>query len=355
MTTAQAMAGAQPGAGTATGTPATSFALGIGLTNECNLACSFCYRDPTRVDRLSLAEVRAVMERLPVRSVNLGTGENGLHPEFRQIVAYLRGLPIKLTMTSNGHSVAVTPDEDLPAFKDIELSLDYPTKAEQDAQRGEGNWDLLHEQAQRCRRLGVPVTFIAVMMRANWDRLAEIAAIAKAYEAPLRVNVYQSVRSDIYALSYEQYWDGFEKLFAATDVIAIAEPLVRAMAGLPPRAGGCGRATVRVTPRATVQPCVYWPGLGADLELLLDAGTDIVDTAPFAAARSLPAACETCVHVAACHGGCAGRRRLQSALDEPDVYCPIVRGDTRRLDIRMAPQRELPKLDSACTTIVMAR
>lgn len=332
-----------------------SFALGLGLTNECNLSCSFCYRDPSRVDRLSLAEVRSVMERLPVRSVNLGTGENGLHPEFREIVAYLRGLPVKLTMTSNGHSVAVTPDEDLPAFNDIELSLDYPTKAEQDAQRGDGNWDLLHEQAARCRRLGVPVTFIAVMMRSNWDRIADIATVAKAYDAPLRINVYQSVRSDIYALTYEQYWDGFAKLFAATDVIAIAEPLVRAMAGLPPRAGGCGIATVRVTPRATIQPCVYWTGTGAKLDLLLEEGPGIVDTPPFEAARSLPTACEGCAFVASCHGGCAGRRRLQNALAEPDIYCPIVRGDTRRLDIRMAPQRELPKLDSACTTIVIAR
>lgn len=333
-----------------------SFALGLGLTNECNLACSFCYRDPTRVDRLSLEQVRQVMERIPVRSVNLGTGENGLHPEFREIVGYLRTRPVKLTMTSNGHSVAVTSEEDLTAFKDIEFSLDYPTKEEQDGQRGPGNWDLLHEQAARCRRLGVPVTFIAVMFKTNWDRLADIARIAKQFDAPLRINVYQSVRTDSYALTYEQYWDGFAKLFAETDVIAVAEPLVRAMAGLPPRAGGCGVATVRVTPRATVQPCVYWPSGGDKLDLLLDVGRDIVETKPFEDARSLPEACRSCVHVAACRGGCAGRRRLQNALAEPDVYCPIVRGDTsRRLEIRMAPQRELPKLDSACTTIVMAR
>ena len=36
--------------------------LGLGLTNECNLACAFCYRDPTRTDRLSLDQVKAVME-----------------------------------------------------------------------------------------------------------------------------------------------------------------------------------------------------------------------------------------------------------------------------------------------------
>ena len=126
-----------------------------------------------------------------------------------------------------------------------------PDDEEQDAQRGPGNWDLVMEQAARCRRLGVGVTFIAVMMRTNYDRLAEIARIAKAFDAPLRINVYQAVRSDAFALTYDEYWTGFEALFAQTDVIAIGEPLVRAMAGLPARRGGCGVATVRVTPRAT--------------------------------------------------------------------------------------------------------
>ena len=336
-------------------TPARAFALGLGLTNECNLACAFCYRDTSRIDRLTLDQVRAVMEGIPVRSVNLGTGENGLHPEFLPILSYLRTRPVKLTMTTNGFSVASIRDTDLAAFKDIEFSLDYPTEAEQDNQRGAGNWRLLHEQAERCRRLGVPVTFIAVMMQSNFDRLAEIANLAKAYDAPLRVNVYQSVRTDAFALSYEQYWSGFEALFAATDVIAIGEPLVRAFAGLPPRSGGCGVATVRVTPRARVQPCVYWPGSGAPLDILLEGGTDVVATRAFVDARSVPEACSACPHLAQCGGGCAGRRRLMGALGKPDPYCPIVRGERRHLVIRQAAAREMPKLESACTTIVIAR
>lgn len=331
------------------------FALGLGLTNECNLACAFCYRDPTRLDRLSLDQVRLVMRSLPVRSVNLGTGENGMHPDFGALVNYLRAQPIKLTITSNGYSIRVLDDADVTAFHDVEFSLDYPTEAEQDRQRGPGNWRLIHEQAARCRALGVSVTFIAVMMRSNFDRLVEIAQIAKAYDAPLRINVYQSVRSDAFALTYDEYWHGFEALFARTDAIAIGEPLLRAMAGLPPRHGGCGVATVRVTPRATVQPCVYWPGGGAPLDLLLERGADVVDTDPFADARGVPSPCRTCNHVAACGGGCAGRRRLLNALDAPDPYCPVIRSDNRKLIVQMARSRELPKLDSACTTIVTAR
>src|SRR5215831_16645373 len=173
----------------------TRVALGLGLTNECNLTCSFCYRDPTRADRLSLEQVKSIMECLPVRSVNLGTGENGMHPDFKAILAYLRTQPVKLTITSNGHSVAVLEDSELRAFHDVEFSLDYPTEAEQDAQRGQGNWALIHEQAERCVKLGIPVTVIAVMMKSNYLRLAEVARVAKGFDAPLRVNVYQSVRS----------------------------------------------------------------------------------------------------------------------------------------------------------------
>jgi len=336
-------------------TPDAGIALGLGLTNECNLACAFCYRDPTRTDRLSLDQVKTVMERLPVRSVNLGTGENGMHPHFKAILAYLRTKPVKLTITSNGHSVAVLEDDELRAFHDIEFSLDYATQAEQDGQRGQGNWALIHEQAERCVRLGVPVTIIAVMMKSNYLHLADVARAAKRFEAPLRINVYQAVRSDIYALSYGEYWEAFRRLFYETDVVAIGEPLVRAMAGLPPLQGGCGVNTVRVTPRGTTQPCVYWPGSGEPLADLISAGVNILNSTPFEQARALPRACDPCEFRESCHGGCAGRRRLLGALLQPDCYCPIIRGERPRLEIRMAANRDLPKLSSSCTTVVIAR
>src|SRR5258708_9722186 len=165
-----------------------------------------------------------------------------------------------MTIRSNGHSMEVLDDSEVTAFQDVEFSLDYPTEAEQHRQRGPGNWRLIHEQAARCRNIGISVTFIAVMMRSNFDRLAEIADIVKAYDAPLRINVYQSVRSDAFALTYDEYWRGFEALFARTDAIAIGEPLVRAMAGLPPPRRGRRVATVRAEPRATLPTGVYLPG-----------------------------------------------------------------------------------------------
>jgi radical SAM protein with 4Fe4S-binding SPASM domain len=244
---------------------------------------------------------------------------------------------------------------ELRAFHDVEFSLDYPNQLEQDMQRGMGNWALVHQQAARCVSLQVPVTIVAVMMRSNHLRLAEIAHVAKQFDAPLRINVYQAVRSDIYALSYEEYWEAFRRLFERTDVIAIGEPLVRAMAGLPPLKGGCGVSTVRVTPRGTIQPCVYWPGHGEPLSQLMSTGPAILLSHPFEEVRTLPHACRPCEYRDTCHGGCAGRRRLEDALPQPDRYCPIVRGELQRLSIRMAPNRDLPKLSSSCTTVVIGR
>ena len=54
------------------------YSVGIGLTNDCNLNCAHCYRDTSRVDRISLAQVKQLCEAIPVDALGMGTGENAL-------------------------------------------------------------------------------------------------------------------------------------------------------------------------------------------------------------------------------------------------------------------------------------
>jgi sulfatase maturation enzyme AslB (radical SAM superfamily) len=84
-------------------------------------------------------------------------------------------------------------------------------------------------------------------------------------------------------------------------------------------------------------------------------GRNVLNSAPFEQARTLPSACQPCEFRESCHGGCAGRRRLQGGLLQPDYYCPIIRGERPSLRIRMAATRDLPKVGSSCTTVVIAR
>jgi radical SAM protein with 4Fe4S-binding SPASM domain len=330
-----------------------TFSLGLGLTNDCNLACAHCYRETLRIDRLSLEEVKAACESLPIRSVNLGTGENALHPQFQEILRYLQSKDIKLTITSNGYSASALSDSLLRYFDAIEFSLDFPTEAEQDAFRGPGNWRLIMEQIERCHRLDIPVTITAVMMRINYDKVADVARLAAALGATFRVNVYQSVKTDAFALSYDQFWTGFKKLFAVSRLLVCNEPIVRAVLGMKEsRRGGCGQTTVRVSPGGEVLPCVYWPEEPLRLSDLVQQGKQIVDTELFRRLATVPEFCRSCEFVETCGGGCAGRRRLRGKLDEPDEFCPFVRGETIDLSCERASGQEFPKAASACTIIV---
>ncbi len=328
------------------------FSVGVGLTNACDLACAHCYRDVDRVDNLSLDDIKLLCESIPVRAINLGTGENALHPEFRQILAYLKEREVKITITSNGYSINALSDEEVRYFHDVEFSLDFPTEREQNAFRGEGNWRLIEEQMERCRCLGVSVAVTAVMMSINYDRMAEIARIAASRGAMLRVNAYQPVKTDAFTLSYEQFWEGYRNLFAKTEIKLCNEPIVRAVLGLNGARCGCGIETVRVSPRGEVLPCVYWPGKKMSISDLRELGTKITETEPFLQTRVIPEFCLGCEFAETCGGGCAGRRMLRGSLDQPDEYCPFVRGETIELEYQIAASEDLPKGASACTTIV---
>jgi len=329
-----------------------AFSVGVGLTNECNLRCAHCYRPDMVVDRLSLSDVQAVCASIPIKSVNLGVGENGLHPEYEAILDHLRQLAIKTSITSNGLSIQTLSDEGVKRFHSVEFSLDFPTQSEHDAFRGPGNWETVMAALERCAGLGVPVTVTAVMMRINYDRMAELARVAAARGAHLRVNIYQPSKTDRFSLSYAQFWDGFRRLLGSTRLVATTEPVLAAVLGLPGFTGpGCGRTTVRVAPDGRVLPCTYWPQSGLTITDLRALGEAIIETPEFREARTIPVACDACP----CLGGCAGRRALLGNLSASDPYCPFARRDQVVLDWEPASTEDLPKVSSACTTVVTAR
>ena len=209
-----------------------AFSVGIGLTNECNLRCPHCYRPDMTVERLTLQDIQRVCDSIPVKSMNLGVGENGLHPEYHAILAELAERGIVTSITSNGLSTERLSDAELQRFRSVEFSLDFPTAREHDAFRGPGNWHTVVKAVERCAGLGVPVTITAVMMRMNYDKLADLASVAASFGANLRVNVYQPSKTDQFSVSYEQFWDGFRQLLASTRLVATTEPVLAAVLGL---------------------------------------------------------------------------------------------------------------------------
>jgi MoaA/NifB/PqqE/SkfB family radical SAM enzyme len=328
------------------------YSVGIGLTNDCDLACAHCYRDTLRVDYLGLAQIQRICEAIPVDAMGMGTGENALNPEFEAIVRYLQARDVKLSIASNGYSLTTIPLEVLRAFHDVELSIDFATEAEQDRFRGPGNWALVHRAIERCQEQGIEVSILATLMRTNFDQMDRLVSLARRNGTNLRVNAYQPVKSDAFRLTYHEFWEGYRRLFSDGRVVSCSEPVVRAVMGLDEVQSPCGRRSVRFNPRGQVIPCVYWPTLTQSFRHIDDLGRDdgsILETDAFVAVRAVPPRAADCP----CQGGCASRRALNGELDAHDEYCPWVRGETIDLSWRPAPSKDLMRSGNVCTTVVV--
>ena len=328
------------------------FSVGIGLTNDCNLACAHCYRDTQIINHLSLDQVKEICDAIPVDAMGMGTGENILNPEFVEIVSYLNERGVKLSIASNGHSLTTVSEHILKMFGDVELSIDFPAETEQDAFRGSGNWRLVHQAIERCHELGIEVSILSTLMTTNFDKMDRMVTLARSDGCNLRVNAYQPVKTDAYRLSYAQFWEGYQRLFSAGLVVSCSEPVVRAVMGLADVQSPCGRRSIRINPRGQIIPCVYWPVVGTDGLVIRDLaklGGQVLEESAFQKARTDPPLASSC----ACQGGCASRRALNNELDAHDEYCPWVRGETIDLEWKAAPAKNLMRTGNVCTTVVI--
>jgi MoaA/NifB/PqqE/SkfB family radical SAM enzyme len=66
---------------------------------------------------------------------------------------------------------------------------------------------------ERCARLGVKVSILAVLMNVNFKDQGQIAKLAASLGADFRVNVYQPMYTDKFMLSFDQYWEAYQMLF----------------------------------------------------------------------------------------------------------------------------------------------
>ncbi len=326
------------------------FSVGIGLTNDCNLSCPHCYRDAGSIEQLTLAHIATICAHLPVDAMGFGTGENALNPEFPAILELLHARGVRLSLASNGYSLMALDDAHLRMFHDVELSLDFATETRQNRFRVAGNWALVHAATARCRALAVPVSILATLMSVNYQEMPALVALARQHGVHLRVNAYQSVKTDEFRLSYAQFWHAYRALFATAEVVSCAEPVVRAAMGLADAHSPCAHTSIRFNPHGQVIPCVYWP-TSEDMPTIADLprlGATVLQSRDFAQARRVPPRAATCK----CQGGCASRRALAGQLDAHDAYCPWVRGDDMRLDWQPAPAVDLMRARNVCTTIV---
>lgn len=312
-----------------------SVALGVGLTSACTFSCRHCYsgggRDPVQMD---IDALFSFISALDVDSVNLGTGESCLHPEFHRVLEEFHERAVPVALTTAGPSVKALSDDELSRMHDIDFSLDFPEAALHDGWRAPGAFDMVMEGLERCRRLGVTSSVAMCLMEQNAACMEDMCSLCSSLGVSLRVNVYKPVSRREYQASYDSFWQAVNVLFRCSSRAVSSEPVVNAalsavngsavfnMGGSP-----CGVHSLRIRPDGTILPCVYWDRSPLNMTDHRAGGALAFPSCDL----PVPGECRDCPHLNICHGGCAGRR-LYTGSHRPDIYCFL------------APGRETPAL-----------
>ncbi len=299
-------------------------ALGVGLTSACNFNCRHCYSgggaDPEEMDIDLLFQF---IRRLDVDSVNLGTGESSLHPEYHTVIEDLCSMGIPVALTTAGPSLEALSDDELRKLHDVDFSLDFPVGNLHDEWRAPGAFRMVTNGIERCRRNGVTASVAMCLMGQNAPFMEGMCLLCRDLGVSLRINAYKPVHSFEYMPDYDVFWKAVDDFFRLSTRAVSSEPVVNAALAeitgkrLFPGAGSpCGSHSLRLRPGGGILPCVYWNQSKVTMENWI-AGSGSLPGEPLC---GIPVLCEGCPVLDTCRGGCAGRR-LYTGKDLPDAYC----------------------------------
>ncbi len=334
----------------------TGLDIGLGITSRCNLRCAHCYSRSRPQSDMSFEMLCLLLHRVQnIRSVNLGTGESCLNPDFARMIELLLSRGVKVSLTSNGATVLKMTDDSLRALNDVDISVDAAMRWENDIFRGTNSYDQAIAAIGRCKELGVEVSVATCMTSLNFSNIGMMVRFSRRFDANLRVNIYKSVNQSNLALSYEQFWAGVDTLLREGDLISCSEPVVNVILGEKTLDGGCpcGKSSLRVGPEGSVRPCVYWSGSDTNLADGSFSITKVLASEQWRAIRAIPRFCLDCADLETCKGGCAARRALTNSVEAPDPYCfRYVDKPKPELTWHRSPMKDLVHAGYLCTFIV---
>lgn len=347
--------------------------VGWGFTKLCNLNCSHCYNSSGKRDSLELTveEAKRVVDTLKennVKSINYGTGECGLLPDFWELVEYVHEKGIMQGLTTNGSSVN---DKTIATIKkclnDVDVSLDYAVEEAHNKFRGNHlawRWAINGLRLLQEHDIERSITTCITSQNCDTGNLTGLLDIAREYGAHFRINWFKPTgrgkENQYLKLSIDQVNDTFRWLMNNTKVIALPDPYFSSLLGIKNGTDGCpcGQVSFRITPTGVVVPCVYFTKEFDNLNLRQDGFQEVVNSGLFQRirGRNIPE-CRDCSVSETCRGGCASRAYLEhGSLDKPDAFCYKTHGITENpfsdLKIEFTPGKSMVHDNYLCTIIM---
>ncbi|USN99619.1 MAG: GTP 3',8-cyclase MoaA [Phycisphaeraceae bacterium] len=182
--------------------------LRISITDRCNFRCVYCMEPDVRFKRKielltdsEIVRTVRVARSLGVRRVRLTGGEPSIHPTLDALIRDIWAVGLDdLSMTSNG---SVLNEGELAQLKDaglqrLTVSLDsLRTDRFRALTRSAATPARVLETVEAAKRVGLePVRINAVIVRGfNDDEIADLAALARVYDADVRLIEYMPLDS----------------------------------------------------------------------------------------------------------------------------------------------------------------
>ena len=315
-----------------------SYNVGWGLTSACNLKCKHCYNSSGGLrgkNELDLDKTKKVVDKLlanGVKTINYGTGESGLVPEFWELTKYVHSKWIIQGLTTNGWSVNKNTIGLIKKyFNDIDVSLDFPNKEEHNQFRGSQhswNWATTALKLLKQHEIDFSIVVCLTAKNCSQENLDRFLTISKQYGCDLRINWFRPTgrgkTNHELKLNIDQVNNSFIYLVNNSVIKALPDPYFSALLNINSRIGcPCGKDSFRITPTGKVVPCVYFTNELENINILSNDFNDIINSQPFLDINNRQIEfCQDCEYHKYCRGGCASRAYLEfGSMNEPDAFC----------------------------------
>ena len=321
--------------------------VGWGPVSLCNMNCQFCYSRHRRTGSadLKLPDWISFVDgnRARIASINYGTGENTLDPDWFRLVDHVRTRypGIRQALTTNGYlSVAVASSEEaMSAFvhgiDEVDVSLDFCDRERHNRFRGQPKaYDWAMSTLKLCRDTGKSTTivFIGSALNLQPENIDGIFAVAKEFGAIVRMNLFRPTqgldrRSRKFVAGYDSIVAALKHISARYGVLALNDALYAARLAGVAAEDPSGNRSIRILADGSITPSTYLiddryivanikePKVLATLE----------GRADFAGImhRQIPLECRKCAYCDECGGGVCDRRYLwYGTLSRRDPHCP---------------------------------
>ncbi len=355
---------------------AALFNVGWGFTKACNLNCKHCYNSSggkKGKTELSLEQAKRVIDKLAkngIQTINYGTGESGLVPEFWDVVKYADSKGIVQGLTTSGWSVNKDSIKLVKKYlNDVDVSIDYPNEKDHNWFRGSSKaWKWAINALELLKEYKIDFSIVVCITSKNCSKsnIKKLLELSKKYGCDLRVNWFRPTgRGKLnkeFKLSVRQVNETFKYLVENSIIKAIPDPYFSAVLGINSRKGcPCGKESFRITPSAIVVPCVYFTKEMDNLNILECDFKDIIKSKPFRDINNRDIEfCQDCEYFESCNGGCASRALLEfGSMNEPDAFCykkaGIKKNPFRNLKFVYKPEGQKVHENYLCTIIVKAK